>query len=334
MSVVLSRTLALLALVLASAIAPRAAAHEVRPAYLELKQTSADTFDVVWKVPARGDMRLGLYVRLPADCVNLTEPQGMFTDEAFVERWSIRHPDALAGATIHIDGLATMLTDVLVRIERLDGTVTVTQLKPTNTSLVVPAAPTWWQSAATYLGIGIKHILGGVDHLLFVFGLLCLVHNRWMLLKTITAFTVAHSITLAIATFGYAHAPAAALNILIALSILFLGPEIVRSYRGQHSLTIDHPWIVAFAFGLLHGFGFASGLTELGLPRSEIPLALLMFNVGVEIGQLGFVAIMLGVWQSLKVLGFRMEAWTALLPAYIIGTLGAFWTIGRIVAAF
>ena len=128
--------------------------------------------------------------------------------------------------------------------------------------------------------------------------------------------------------------PLFALNILIALSILFLGPEIVRSYRGQHSLTIDHPWIVAFAFGLLHGFGFASGLTELGLPRSEIPLALLMFNVGVEIGQLGFVAIMLGVWQSLKVLGFRMEAWTALLPAYIIGTLGAFWTIGRIVAAF
>jgi hypothetical protein len=154
-----------------------------------------------------------------------------------------------------------------------------------------------------------------------------------MLVKTITSFTIAHSITLAIATLGYAQAPVDALNVLIAMSILFLGPEIVRRVRGQRSLTIDHPWIVAFAFGLLHGFGFASGLLELGLPRSEIPLALLMFNVGVEIGQLGFVAILLAVGASLGALGLRGAAWTSLVPAYIIGSLGAYWTIDRLVAA-
>jgi hydrogenase/urease accessory protein HupE len=179
---------------------------------------------------------------------------------------------------------------------------------------------------------GIQHILFGADHLLFVLGLLLIVKNRWMLVKTITAFTVAHSLTLAAATLGYANIPAPPLNAAIALSILFLGPEVVRSWRGETSFTLRHPWVVAFAFGLLHGFGFASGLTALGLPRGEIPLALLSFNVGVEIGQLSFVAVILLLLRAFQILDMRWPLWLQRAPGYVVGSLGAFWTIQRVVA--
>jgi len=169
----------------------------------------------------------------------------------------------------------------------------------------------------------------GVDHLLFVLGLLLIVSDRWMLVKTISAFTVAHSITLAIATLGYASAPIPPLNAAIALSILFLGPEIVKVWRGQTSFTIRHPWVVAFAFGLLHGFGFASGLTTMGLPQAEIPLALLLFNVGVEIGQLFFVTLILLLERSFSALEIRWPRLAEALPGYTVGALGAYWTIQR-----
>jgi len=309
-------------------------AHESRPAYLELTQTGEDTFDALWKVPARGDRRLGLYVRLPESCETVTEPRGMFTGGAWVERWSLRHPDALVGETVHIEGLQSSLTEAHVRIARLDGTTQIVRLMPSAPSFVVEASPTRRQLVVTYVSIGIKHILGGLDHLLFVLGLLFLVRSRWMLVKTITSFTIAHSITLAIATLGFARAPSELLNVLIAMSILFLGPEIVRLCRGETTLTIRHPWIVAFVFGLLHGFGFASGLTALGLPSSEVPLALLLFNVGVEIGQLGFVAILLGVWASFQQLEFRWSPRMELVPGYVIGSLGAYWMIGRLAVLF
>jgi hypothetical protein len=176
--------------------------------------------------------------------------------------------------------------------------------------------------------------LTGVDHLLFVLGLLLIVHDRWMLVKTITAFTVAHSITLAVATLGYASAPLAPLYAAIALSILFLGPEIMRERRGETSVTLRHPWVIAFSFGLLHGFSFASGLTDLGLARSEIPWALVCFNVGVEIGQLFFVALILLLVRSFRVLEIRWPRWAVALPPYTIGSLGAYWTIQRLVILF
>ena len=323
----------LCALLLLWAAPGLAGAHEVRPAYLELRQTAPDTFDVLWKVPARGDLRLGLYVRMPESCEQLSEPRGMFAGGAYTERWSVRHPEGLVGGEVHIDGLQTTLTDVLVRIQRLDGATQIVRLTPTSPSMTVRGSPTLAQAAWTYLATGVRHILGGVDHLLFVLGLLFLVRERWMLIKTITSFTIAHSLTLAIATLGYATAPVELLNVLIAMSILFLGPEIIRRQQGQTSLTIRHPWVVAFAFGLLHGFGFASGLTELGLPDDEIPLALLMFNVGVEIGQLGFVAVLLAVGVSLTTLEFKWSDWMRKAPAYAIGTLGSFWMIDRFVVA-
>ena len=176
-----------------------------------------------------------------------------------------------------------------------------------------------------------RHILFGADHLLFVLGLMLIVKGRVALLKTITAFTVAHSITLAIATLGYGSVPLPPLNVAIALSILFLGPEIVRVWRGETSLTIRYPWIVAFLFGLLHGFGFASGLTTTGMPHGEIPVALLCFNVGVELGQLVFVLTAIALARSFEILEVRWPRWVRALPGYTVGSLGAFWTIQRTV---
>jgi hypothetical protein len=207
--------------------------------------------------------------------------------------------------------------------------------KENSLDIILPAtavdtlASTRSYASFAFLKLGVEHIWLGVDHLLFVFGLLLLVQSRWMLLKTVTAFTVAHSITLALATLGYAHLPGLLLNAAIALSILILGVEIVRSRNGKTSITILHPWIVAFAFGLLHGFGFASGLNALGLPSVEIPLALVMFNVGVEIGQLSFVLLILLLERSFRQLEIRWPRWVQALPGYTVGSLGAFWTIQR-----
>jgi hydrogenase/urease accessory protein HupE len=185
--------------------------------------------------------------------------------------------------------------------------------------------------ARAYLLHGIQHIVYGIDHLLFVFGLLLIVKDRWMLVKTVTAFTVAHSLTLAIATLGYASAPAVPLNAAIALSILFLGAEVARQRRGETSVGIRYPWVAAFVFGLLHGFGFASALTGAGLPRSELPLALLTFNAGVEVGQLAFVVLVLLLDRSFRQLQLRFPRWLEAAPCYLIGTAGAFWTIQRVV---
>ena len=323
-----------LALVLAAlaALAPRAFAHDVRPAFLELREDGRETFDVLWKVPASGDdMRLAVYVRLPDGCINQTEPRGVFVAGSYAERWRVKRAGGLGGGTIHIAGLAGSQTDVLVHIDYAGGRSETHLLTPDAPSVKLSGTSGAAGRAFAYLRLGVGHILLGVDHLLFVLGLLLIVRDRWMLIKTISAFTLAHSLTLAVATLGYAHAPLAPLNAAIALSILFLGPEIVRVWRGETSFTIRHPWVVAFAFGLLHGFGFASGLTSMGLPRGEIPLALFLFNVGVEIGQLGFVLLILRLERSFRVLEVRWPRWALALPGYTVGVLGAYWTIQRAV---
>jgi len=304
-----------------------AQAHELRPGYLEVHQTGPETFAVLWKVPARDDLRLGLYLQLPDHCTPASEPRRFQTADAYTERTTLACPGGLEGRRIAIDGLTATLTDVLVRLVRTDGSVQSVRLTPSAPFLVVAAVPSRFQVAVTYLRLGVEHILMGVDHLLFVLGLLLIVPDRWMLLKTITAFTVAHSLTLAVATLGYASAPLLPLNAAIALSILFLGPEIVRAQRGDTSLTLRHPWMVAFAFGLLHGFGFASGLASMGLPRAEIPAALLLFNLGVEAGQMLFVLLMLGLDRAFRILEMRWPRWVEALPAYTVGTLGAYWTL-------
>ncbi len=253
------------------------------------------------------------------------------TAEAYVERFNVACPGGPDGAVIGVGGSAAAIADVLVRVVRTDGRAEIFRLTVNHLEQAIAAEPSRLGQAWAFLSLGVEHILKGVDHLLFVLGLLLIVRDRWMLLKTITAFTVAHSLTLAIATLGYARAPLPPLNAAIALSILFLGPEMVRVRRGQTSLTIAHPWVVAFAFGLLHGFGFASGLTALGLARNEIPLALLLFNVGVELGQLCFVALILLLARSFRTLEIRWARWAEALPAYTVGGLGAYWTIQRTV---
>jgi hydrogenase/urease accessory protein HupE len=310
-------------------------AHEVRPAYLEMRQTGSDTYNVLWKVPGLGDeLRLALYVLMPTDSTALTAPQGSFVNNAFIERWKVKREGGLAGATIRISGLDATLTDALVRVQRLDGTVQVTRLTPSAPSFVVEGAPSALEVARTYLVLGVEHILFGIDHLLFVLALFILVKGTGRLIATVTAFTVAHSLTLAGATLGFVHVPGPPVEAGIALSIVFVAAEIVHSRQGRIGLTERFPWIVAFTFGLLHGFGFASALSEIGLPQSAIPVALLFFNVGVEIGQLFFIASVFAVItlarQVTQRIGVSQTAWAWRVPAYAIGSVSAFWIIQRI----
>jgi len=319
------------ALLVLIAAMPAARAHESRPAYLEIKETAPGQYAVLWRTPMLAGMRLPLVLKLPDDVRELKKPVVQELTDSLVERrWIDAGPHGLAGKRVEIAGLQFTITDALVRVEQLDGTIVQSIARPSHPWVDIAAVQAWWEVMGTYLVEGFRHILFGADHLLFVLGLMLIVANGWMLVKTITAFTIAHSITLAVATLGYAQAPALPLNAAIALSILFLGPEIVRVWRGETSFTIRHPWVVAFAFGLLHGFGFATAMTSAGLPREDLPLALLSFNLGVELGQLAFVALILALGHSFRALEVRWPRWVEALPGYAVGTLGAFWTIQRV----
>ena len=324
---------ALALLVAALVLGPRPAfAHESRPAYLELKETAPGRFSVLWRTPVLAGMRLPIVLHIPDDVRDVTPPTVEELADSLVERREIdAGPDGLAGRRIEFVGLQLLITDVLVRVQLHDGRSWTTIARGSQPWVEIAAEQTWLGVAGSYVALGVRHILYGADHLLFVLGLLLIVSDRWMLLKTVTAFTLAHSITLAIATLGWAQPPELPLDAAIALSILCLGPEIVRVWRGETSFTIRHPWVVAFAFGLLHGFGFAGALTSAGLPRADLPLALLSFNAGVEIGQLGFVALILALERSFRRLDVRWPRWVQLLPGYAVGSLGAFWTVQRVV---
>jgi len=304
-------------------------AHEARPGFLELRETGAETYSFLWKKPTGGEVEIQIAPAIPEGCRLATPDRQQLTPGAMIVRGTLACVGGLAGKTIVIAGLEATITDVLVRVHHADGRLESHLLRPATPSVTLGGITTATERALGYVQLGVQHILLGIDHLLFVLGLLLIVSDRWMLVKTITSFTVAHSLTLAIATLGYARAPLPPLNAAIALSILFLGPEIVRTWRGETSFTIRHPWVVAFAFGLLHGFGFASGLTSMGLPQAEIPLALLLFNVGVEIGQIAFVVLVILLERSFRVLEVRWPRLVEQLPGYAVGTLGAYWTIQR-----
>jgi len=318
----------LILLVLLAAIAGPAPAHEVRPAYLRIQQLDAERFDLLWRVPARGEMRLSLQVSLPASCTTEGELRGWQDGGADVSQWVVRCPGGLVNAPVSIEGLQATMTDVLARVERLDGTTQVARLKPSEPGFTVTAAESWRQVAATYTSLGVEHILLGVDHLLFVLALLLIVPGWRALVATVTSFTLAHSITLAAATLGWVKVPQAPVEAVIALSILFVAAEIVHWRQGRPGITRRAPWLVAFIFGLLHGLGFAGALAEIGLPEHAIPLALLFFNLGVEAGQLLFIAAVFVAWAVLRRL--RLPDWAWRVPVYGIGAMAAFWTIDRI----
>ena len=320
-------------LVIIAAWPATASAHEVRPAYLQLHQTGADTYDVLWKVPAVADnMRLSLYVQLPHVCSNLKQPHGFFANDAYTEQWTVVCAGGLAGSTVRIEGLTATLTDVLVRVERLDGSSQVTRVMSSSPSFVVEAMPRRFEVVRTYLVLGIEHILTGVDHLLFVSGLLLLVSGVRRLLLTVSAFTLSHTVTLTLATLGFVHVPPAPVEAVIALSILFVAWEALRKNSNPNGLAQRKPWLVAFSFGLLHGLGFAGGLSAAGLPAAHIPLALGFFSAGVEVGHFSFVGSALLMIAALRHWVSRLPMWSWRIAPYAIGTCASFWLIARLAA--
>ena len=321
----------LVLLALCSGLRGESCAHESQPGLLELRQLGTTRYEVIWRAPIYYGRPHPAKLQLPEDWKTVGEPMVRQLSDSALHRRMVDVPGgSINGSVVRFPGLEGTITDVFIRISWLDGSQASLVVRPSQPSVELRGERPWYVSAREYLILGVYHILTGIDHLLFVLGLLLIVGSRYILFKTITAFTIAHSITLAIATLGYASAPVQPLNAAIALSILFLGPEIVRVWRGETSFTIRHPWVVAFAFGLLHGFGFASGLTTIGLVRAEIPLALLFFNIGVEIGQLFFVLIIVLLERSFRILDIRWPRWVEVMPAYTVGSLGAFWTIQRV----
>jgi len=306
-------------------------AHEVRPAYLDLREERPGEFSVLWKTPMLGEMRLALDPVFSGRVEALTPVAAQMTGDAAVQTWRVR-AENLRGQTLRIDGLETTLTDVLVRVAFTDGSTWVHRLTPRQPASLIPARPNAWSVAGTYLALGVEHILTGIDHLLFVLALLLLTTGTWRLVKTVTAFTVAHSITLGLATLGIVHVPSRPVEAVIALSIVFVAAEIVQARRGRAGLAAQMPWIVAFIFGLLHGFGFAGALSEVGLPEGHIPVALLFFNLGVEAGQLLFVAAVLTLVAGARRIPMAWPRWAGLVPPYAIGSLAMFWMIQRVVA--
>ena len=322
----------LISLVLLLITAIPGMAHEVRPGYLEITETAPERYQVLWKIPMKGDAVLRMTPVFPETCTEQTPPSSRKVAAAMVKQWSIVCAGGLKDVDIAIDGLQNTLTDVLARVTHAGGATQTVRLAPDNIRFTVSGIPSTLEVITTYLSLGIEHILLGIDHLLFVFALLLIVQGWRRLIGTITAFTVAHSITLAAATLGYVNVPQAPVEAVIALSILFLATEIIHMQQGKIGLAQRYPWLVAFIFGLLHGFGFAGALSEIGLPQSDIPLALLFFNVGVEVGQLIFVATVLLIGMVLKRLISQPMRWGETVITYMIGGIAAFWTIERVAA--
>ena len=345
-------------------------AHEVRPAYLELTERAKGEFDVLWKVPSLGGAPLAgeeipheqtsvlpddknapktmpcgcpvpttaqlsrgllpIHPSLPKGAETISFPRVERLQGAEIKRWTIRTgPQGLEGWEVTVHGLSATMVDVLVRVSLADGRVVSRLLRPDASSFIF-TSKTAGPAVGDYFVLGIEHILLGIDHLLFVLALVLIVRRVGLLVKTITAFTVAHSITLALATLGVVYVPSAPVEAIIALSIVFVAAEIIRSKHGRSGLTERAPWIVAFTFGLLHGFGFAGALAQVGLPQNDIPLALLFFNLGVEAGQLAFVGVVLAVIALISRLRLPLPRWAPSLPPYAIGSVAMFWVIERV----
>ena len=322
-------------LVLALLLTMPTHADVFRPAYLQLKQIGVDDYDVLWKVPAL-DAETTLKIKLvfPAATQELRARSSIFASGAAVQRWRVHVPGGLEGKPIAFSNLAETNLDVLVRIERADGSQQIARILPVEPTFTLKASPGALEVVTTYWVLGVEHILTGFDHLLFVLALVIIVRGTRRLLVTVTAFTIAHSITLALATLGFVHVPSPPVEATIALSIVFVSSEIIHVRQGRAGLAARKPWIVAFTFGLLHGLGFAGALAEVGLPQNAIPLALLFFNVGVEVGQILFIAAVLSLAALARRLmrDVRAPLWAPVMPGYLIGGVASFWVFERVAA--
>jgi hypothetical protein len=316
-------------------VATMAHAHSFDPTLLDLRERELGVYDVVWKSPVpvgeAGPVRQLTPVfgaacrRVGAIAAPTAEAEGLV-----VFRIDCR-PQGLRGQTVGVAGLANHPSDVLLRIQWVDGTTTTGVLRSGSDELAVPGAGAGASVATVirrYGALGVEHILTGVDHLAFVLGLLLLVHGWWRLVETISAFTLAHTITLGLAVTGVVRVPSQPVEAMIAMSIVLVGVEGLRPRGAQPTLAQRAPWLVAFLFGLMHGLGFAGALAELGLPPDHVPLALLAFNGGVEIGQLAFVIVMLGPVLVLR----RLPRAVQMVPGYAIAGVAVAWTLERVVA--
>jgi hydrogenase/urease accessory protein HupE len=330
----MSARLFLLSVLVGSLAAVRAAgAHEIRPAYLAITETAPGRYTVLWRTPVLSGMRLPVRLGFPDGVRDVREPIVQELSDSLLERRTIEAGEGgLDGKRIAFVGLQGTITDVLVRVALLDGTGSTTLVHPARPWIRITGAMGPLGVIRTYCTHGIEHVLRGFDHLLFVLALVLIVRSRSVLFVTITAFTLAHSITLALATLGVVHLPGPPVEAAIALSILLLAVEIVRFERGEIGLSARWPWVVAFAFGLLHGFGFASALADLGLPPGDVPLALFAFNVGVECGQLAFIAVVFAVASAASRIryGARIAQRALRAAPYAIGVLAAFWFFERL----
>ena len=325
-------------ILLGTGLSSVAIGHALEPGYLELRQIDDSLYAVTWKKPAVGGSPMAIAAQLPKHCDLRTEGQLTWDGTAFYSRWTATCSGGLEGGEIQIQGLEQTSTDVLVRFDFTNGVTGTQRLTPTETSFTIPTQPDRFEVVRTYFAFGVEHILGGIDHLLFVFALLLLVKGMRRIIATVTAFTVAHSITLAGAALGWVTMPGPPVEASIALSIAFVAAELLHSRQGRPGLTERYPWIVAFAFGLLHGFGFAGALSQVGLPQTDIPIALLFFNLGVEVGQLFFIAaVFAAFWllrRSTRVVHMAQASWVSTLPAYVIGSLAFFWVVQRTATFF
>ena len=307
-------------------------AHEIRPGFLEIKESEPGLFDVKWKVPTRGNRALAITPKLPNNLKKVGLSSSYKIPGAWVELSTYESGSPILGKTISIDGLNSVQTDVLLQINMIDGTNFSAILRPNSPSYNIPLEPTKFGVALSYWEMGLTHILEGIDHLLFLLAIMLIITGLGNLLKTITAFTVAHSMTLGLATLGFVNVPVAPTEAVISLSIVFLAVEIVRDKMGEKTITRSYPWIIAFIFGLFHGLGFANALFEIGLPQNSIPLALLMFNVGVETGQIIFLLVVLIFLSILRRVNIYWPKGTWRLAPYTIGGIAGFWTIQRIIS--
>lgn len=303
-------------------------AHQFAPALLELREVAADRVSARWKEPAVRVQGSRLQPILPGGCRGVGAPTVQRLGTGLEANWDIDCPGGLFGQTVSVQGIASSGADVLLRIQRLDGTQSNHVLTADSPQYSVPRASTRLDVLAAYSGLGFEHILSGYDHLLFVLGLTLLVGFGRQLAWTITAFTLGHSITLALAVFGIVDFPPHVIEVGIAASLYFLALELAGAL--PRNLLREHPWSIAGLFGLLHGLGFAGALAEVGLPRGEIPLALLAFNVGIEVGQLVFVAVVLAGWALVRSTPLAWRRPLRRAPAYAIGSLAVLWILERL----
>jgi hydrogenase/urease accessory protein HupE len=332
--------LAFVTLVVAQFAALSVQAHALEPGFLDVRELQVGVYSFGWTVPQVEGEPMQITAVLPENCAERRPPELNFTGTSFSTFWTSACTGGITGNTVLIEGLEKTNTDVLMRFEALNGATQTLRMTAENTSQMIEADPGFWAVVKTYFLLGVDHILTGFDHILFVFALVLLVRGNWKLVKTITAFTVAHSITLSAAALGYVSVPVPPVEAVIALSIVFIAVEIARRDPEAPGLAERKPWLVAFAFGLLHGLGFASALAQTGLPQSEIPAALLTFNLGVEAGQLLFVAVVLVLRRAIRLLvtGGQISPASMVIGItvlnYAIGGISAYWLIERVAGFF